>query len=346
MNYILKIAIHSFKHSLTITFFVFVMIMLVDYVNVFTKGKISNFLQKNKNKQYLLSSFLGATPGCLGAFMNVSFYMQGIISIGAVTGCMIATSGDEAFVMLSMFPKRAVLLFAILFFIGVIMSYIADKLYMLIYGKKPVKCEFSGLHVNDTCRCLSLKEVILNIKNFSANRLYLLALFLSIFLLSIAGIIGPEKGWEKYTFITLILLAAYIILTVHDHYLVEHIWNHILKKHIWKIFLWTFFALFLVKFAAGGINLKELVDKNKIIVLLLAVILGIIPESGPHLIFVAMYVEGVIPFSILLASSISQDGHGMLPLFAYSLKDALFVKIFNVAVAFIIGIMLLGLNIA
>ena len=34
----------------------------------------------------------GATPGCLGAFMNVSLYVHGMISFGAIVGGTIATS--------------------------------------------------------------------------------------------------------------------------------------------------------------------------------------------------------------------------------------------------------------
>ena len=45
-------------------------------------------------------------------FFNVSFYVHGLISFGTLTGGMIATSGDEAFVMLALFPKQALLLFA------------------------------------------------------------------------------------------------------------------------------------------------------------------------------------------------------------------------------------------
>ncbi|MCK4348834.1 MAG: hypothetical protein KAW47_09485, partial [Thermoplasmatales archaeon] len=49
-------------------------------------------------------------------------------------------------------------------------------------------------------------------------------------------------------------------------------------------------------------------------VLLIASLIAIIPEFGPHLVFVTMFAKGLIPFSVLLASSIVQDGHGMLPL--------------------------------
>jgi hypothetical protein len=70
-------------------------------------------------------------------------------------------------------------------------------------------------------------------------------------------------------------------------------------------------------------------NENWLIVLALAVLIGFIPESGPHMVFVTMYADGILPFSLLLASSISQDGHGMLPLLAESKKAFLSVKIVN-----------------
>ena len=47
-------------------------------------------------------------------------------------------------------------------------------------------------------------------------------------------------------------------------------------------------------------------------VLLTGALVGIIPESGPHLIFVMLYAQGLVPFSVLLTSSFVHDGHGML----------------------------------
>jgi len=76
-----------------------------------------------------------------------------------------------------------------------------------------------------------------------------------------------------------------------------------------------------------------------LIMLLLAIVIGIIPESGPHMIFVTLYAGGMIPFSILLASSISQDGHGSLPLLAESKRGFLYVKSVNMVVALVVGLM-------
>ena len=69
---------------------------------------------------------------------------------------------------------------------------------------------------------------------------------------------------------------------------------------------------------------------------LIAVFVALLPESGPHLVFVMMFTQGMIPFSVLLASSIVQDGHGMLPLLSYTLKDSILIKLFNLVFGIII----------
>jgi hypothetical protein len=72
--------------------------------------------------------------------------------------------------------------------------------------------------------------------------------------------------------------------------------------------------------------------------LFLGALIGLIPESGPHLIIVTMYASGLVPFSVLLTSSIVQDGHGMLPMLAYSVKDSVKIKGFNLGFGLIIGL--------
>jgi hypothetical protein len=84
--------------------------MLVDYFNVLTKGHLSAAI-KGGRWQYFVASFPGATPGGLGAFFNVSFEIHRLLTFSAIVGGMIATCGDEAFVMLALFPGEALLLF-------------------------------------------------------------------------------------------------------------------------------------------------------------------------------------------------------------------------------------------
>lgn len=79
-------------------------------------------------------------------------------------------------------------------------------------------------------------------------------------------------------------------------------------------------------------------------VLLIGALIGMVPESGPHLIFVMMYAQGLVPFSVLFTASFVQDGHGMLPLLSYSIKDSILIKVFNLAFGIAIGAALFGLG--
>lgn len=331
----MEIILGNLTQALMVTAFVFVMMMFIDYLNVLTQGRMGAAIKGGLFRQYLMSSFLGATPGCLGAFMNVSFYVRGLISFGAITGGMLATSGDESFVMLAMFPRKAVLLFFALFIIGIISAYIIDKLLKI---KPCQECHYSGIHLEDKCACFNIREIFSQFRNISFSRFLMIALLAGILYGFISGAIGPKEwNWQRITFVSLMGLANFIVITVPDHYLNEHIWEHIFKKHLWRIFLWSFGALLLVSIGMKYWDLGLFVKNHMVWVLLVSGLVGIIPESGPHLIFVMMFAQGLIPFSVLLASSIVQDGHGMLPLLSYTVRDSLLIKLLNLGIGLGVG---------
>jgi len=123
----MEIFINVIKESVKVTLFVLVMMVAVDLINVVTKQRLESFFKNaRKYRQYILASLIGMVPGCIGGFTNVSLYIHGLISFGALAGSMIAVSGDEAFVMLAMFPTQAVILFAILFVIGFFSGWLID----------------------------------------------------------------------------------------------------------------------------------------------------------------------------------------------------------------------------
>jgi hypothetical protein len=78
--------------------------------------------------------------------------------------------------------------------------------------------------------------------------------------------------------------------------------------------------------------------------LVIAILVGLIPESGPHIVFISLFLSGSIPFSILLANSLVQDGHGGLPLFAEAKRTFVFIKLLKLLIAFILGGALLMLG--
>jgi hypothetical protein len=85
------------------------------------------------------------------------------------------------------------------------------------------------------------------------------------------------------------------------------------------------------------IDIDRWISDNTVLMILLATAIGIIPESGPHMIFVTLFAAGAVPFPVLLASSISQDGHASIPLLAESKKSFAVAKLINCVVALAAG---------
>lgn len=332
------------KHAIMITSFVLMMMLLIEYINVQTRGEWQKSFQESKLKQYVLAAFLGVIPGCLGAFTVVSLYSHRVVGFGALVAVMIATSGDEAFVMLSMFPQTAIWINVILFILAIVVAFIVDIIFKDSKWQIVKQEHEFEVHEQEYCNCFSKREVFHQLKAMTFTRALLLTIF-GIFLLAIlSSALGPEVwNWKKITFTIGSLVSLFIISTVPDHFLEEHIYAHVIKKHLLRVFLWTFGALLVVHYIENYLDITEWLKENTVTLLLIATGVGIIPESGPHMIFVTMYANGLVPFAVLLASSISQDGHGSLPLLAVSTKTFILLKVINIVVAIVLGLIVLSI---
>jgi len=331
--------------SIMITGFVFVMMLVIEYVNVLTSGAWQQRLAKHKLGQYIIASFLGAIPGCLGAFVVVAMYSHRALTIGAVVAAMIATSGDEAFVMLAMIPKQALTIMFLLFIIGIAAGAMTDIISGQHKTTQTESCSGLQIHNIDQCQCFSHGNILQQWRELSATR-GILSIVLIIFIIAIiSGQIGPTTwNWIRITILIVLSFSFFIVAIVPEHFLEEHLWNHVARQHLPRIFLWTLGTLLLMHILTDYLHLEGVIRESKWIVLFIACLVGLIPESGPHLIFVTLFAEGTIPISILLASSIVQDGHGMLPMLAHSGRSFIYVKLINLVVGLIIGFIGLSLG--
>ncbi len=342
------------KQSLTITFFVLSMMLIIEYLNVLTKGMWSKGLKTKVWKQILLGAVLGIVPGCLGAYTAVSLYIHNIIGLGALVSTMIATSGDEAFLMFSTIPRQALILHLVIFIIAVAAGFAVQIIFKNRFTFKLSEKHFH-LHNTPDCVCFDKETILYQLTHLKKTRFILILSIVVMILwlvfgqshhdISINHILNlneqvhhhGDPEWIKITFLVVLGFAMITLLSVNDHFLEQHLWGHVLKKHLLKIFLWSFGTLMVFHYLNQYYDLSHLVKDNIWMVLLIAVLIGIIPESGPHFIFVIMFAAGTLPFSILLANSIVQDGHGSLPLIAESPKAFTIVKIINVVVGLFIG---------
>jgi len=363
------------RNSVMITGFVFVMMLVIEYVNVVTRGSWSRKLARNRAGQYVLAAVLGALPGCLGPFAIVAMFSHRVVGLGAVITAMIATSGDETFFMLALIPKQTLMLIPVLMATGIVAGMLTDSLSGRVRFLENVQCDGLVVHEGHEDSYLPRGRMVKQWRNCTPAR-GILAIVLILLLGAVitgqlsdhgngSGILGepgtenieritediegqdhdPDRAvhdewdWIRITLLVTSLLALFIVATVPDHFLDEHLWRHIAIRHVPRIFLWTFGALLVMHLLTSNldIDLVGLVTRGQWFVLLAACLVGLIPQSGPHLIFVTLFAAGYIPISVLLANSIVQDGHGMLPVLAYSRRVFILIKAINLLFGLLVG---------
>ena len=341
------------RNSILITGLVVVMMMLIESLNIESRGSLFKGLKKTRTGQVIFSALLGSVPGCIGGFASVSLYTHRMISFGALTAMMIASSGDEAFMIVAMVPEKALMIFALLFLTavagGIATDFVCDRIRFSKNGidaelvdDTHCKQDFEVHEHVDNTRRLTWKRAVM----FSGVLVFIAALVSGILdhgHAGGAGSAGPGKidlldeKWMQYLFAGLSITVLGFLVFASDHYVERHMWDHIVKKHLPSIFCWTFGVLLLVGFGLGFVDISGWISDNTALMILLAATIGIIPESGPHLVFVTLYASGIVPLPVLLASSISQDGHSSLPLLAESKKSFAAAKLINFVIALAVG---------
>jgi hypothetical protein len=114
------------SQTFIITAVVIMMMMLIEFLNTQTRGKLMVLMEKYPNFQILLAALLGLIPGCVGIFAVVSLYTHRLVTFGALLAAGITTFGDEAFLMFSLIPRQAILFCIILFVLAIIAGYCTD----------------------------------------------------------------------------------------------------------------------------------------------------------------------------------------------------------------------------
>ncbi len=221
--------------AVMITAFVTVMMMAVEYLNVFSRGSLEGALRGSPALQYLAAALLGASPGCLGAFTVVALYSHRVVTVGALVATMIATSGDEAFVMLGLFPGKALLLMLGLALLGLAVAPVVDR-----FAGEGRYCRGScgELTVHDEeCACFSSHLLLPQWRRPPITRVLLAVgtVGYSVWIVRGGGGMPPQWNWVRVTLLLVGLLGVFVVSTVPDHFLREHLWRHVVARHMPRI---------------------------------------------------------------------------------------------------------------
>ncbi|MDR0667703.1 MAG: putative manganese transporter [Prevotellaceae bacterium] len=341
------------KNTFFITGLVMVMMLFIEYLNVRSQGHSFARLQRSPLGQLVVAALLGIIPGCIGGFAAVSLFTHRILSFGALVAMTIATTGDEAFLLLAMTPGTALSVNGLLLAIAVAAGWLTNRCV------KNAPAPFA-LHDHDHAPPPGALHtgVVRNLRHLSLRRALLLGGLLIFVVAMFSGALehhhtpndahAPGQGlmlfgerWFNWLFAGVSLSILILLASVDERFLKEHLWGHVIQKHFFKIVLWTLGALTVITVIHGLFGRDDMhawIGDNKLLVLLTAILIGLIPESGPHLLFITLYASGSIPFSVLMANCVVQEGHTALPLLAESPRAFVWVKILKIGIGLLIGL--------
>jgi ABC-type multidrug transport system fused ATPase/permease subunit len=375
--------VEIFRNSVYITGLVIIMMLIIEYINVATKGRRLNNIRQSPTKQVILGGLLGMIPGCMGGFAAVSLFSHNIFNLGGLVAAMISDTGDETFVMFAAMPKYALLIKALTFVFATVAG-IAVNAFMAKGNIAAQNFDHNlEIHSHDSHSERATSNIFHNIRRMSLVRIAVLS-GIAVFMLSLGlGLLEHKHSvvettcihaneiaidehvhdrhnhshteisthgeahlhsnifserWLNILFIFIAGAAFLMVLSITEHFLKEHVLHHVIYRHLLRVFTWTFGSLLFIYLFGLLMHYDEWMNDNQLIMLFIALTIGLIPESGPHIVFISLFIAGNIPFSVLLANSLVQNGHSGLPLLAESKKSFMKMKLIALTVGLIVGL--------
>ena len=303
-------------------------------------------------------------------------YLGGTVSYGTVVATLISTMGDSSFVIISRMPSQALYIHLISLSVGIASGYLVDGLglgHRLVrtdeasppgrgsgdtrwphIGHDPGDAVGQALHRED-------HEVPGTIGYEITHRGYglywvitAIGLLLGTILL-FQGDIGHWVGFDLGGMVGLSGTAISIIwLFAGGHSIADDTHAELEEKlaSLKEMFIHsaheTAFVTFWVfaAYSAYGLfmhfthlDLVAIVAQAGVLSVFATAAIGLIPGCGPQILTVTLYTKGVIPFSALVAHTLSQDGDALFPILAMNPRAAMWLTITTTVPALIVGIL-------
>ena len=321
---------------------VFVGFTLILFIGLdsLTNFNVNTFLIKTKKIHVPIASFLGAIPGCGGAIIVVTQYIQGKISFGSLVAVLTATMGDAAFLILAIEPSTGLLIFSIGIIVGTVSGYFVDiiheKEFML--PKSNSKIEFNNLKKTFVSKfnifwiVLFVPGFILGILlAFQVNVDDLLKMPNSVSLVSIIGSAGAILSIFMWSLNPLSDFQCSIDKSRGFTSRVVDTTNFVTT---WVISGFLVFEIFMY---FSNIDLKLFFDLWLPLVPLVAILFGFLPGCGPQIVVATFYLNGYIPLSAEIGNAISNDGDALFPAIAMAPKAAILATLYSALPAILVA---------
>lgn len=305
-----------------------------------TNFDIEKFLAKSKNIHVPIAALLGALPGCGGAIIVVTQYIQGRISFGSLVAVLTATMGDAAFLLLASEPLTGLFIFALGGTVGIITGYIVDAIHSVDYLQNESKIDFEFEPIEKTfVSKFNLFWCLIFAPGFILGLFVAFQFDIDIYLnlpkdLSIVAIVGSVGAFLSIFMWSLNPLSDFQCSTDRTRNYVSRVVDTTNFVSTWVICGFLAFEVFMF---FTSIDLKDLFSTWLLFVPLIAILFGFLPGCGPQIVVTTFYLNGYIPLSAEMGNAISNDGDALFPAIALAPKAAIIATLYSAIPAIIVA---------
>ena len=305
-----------------------------------TKIDIADFLIKTKKIHVPISAFMGAIPGCGGAIIVVTQYIQGRIGFGSLVAVLTATMGDAAFLLLAMEPATGFLIFFLGAVVGIISGYIVDFIHGNVYLIKKNKIKFDKQNLNKTfVSKFNFFWLLIFFPGFIFGILIAFQFNFDGFIIfsekiNLISIVGSSGAIVSIFMWSLNPLSDFQCSTDKSRGLISRVVDTTNFVTTWVICGFLIFEIFMF---FTLIDLKIFFDIWAPFVPLIGILFGFLPGCGPQVVVATFYLNGFIPLSAEIGNAISNDGDALFPAIALAPKAAILATIYSAIPAFIVA---------
>lgn len=321
------------------------MTLLVFYsLDRWLKADLTALLNRASPLQVPIAAIMGALPGCGGAIIVVTQYVNGSMSFGALVAVLIATMGDAAFLLMASEPKTALVVYGLSIAAGIIfgafVNFIHDRDFLKTdktKSKSPpvkklpripqVKIKLFMSLLLPGCVIGILEACQVDTNQFfgtlaSAEPIKWFGFAGSLLCISI-WMSQPLDSW-----------SARFTEQADIKYLRETVVAETSFISVWVIAGFLCYELLVY---ATGLDLHAGFEALGTGIILLAILIGFVPGCGPQIVVTTLYLNGIVPLSAQLANAISNDGDALFPAIALAPKAAFIATLYSAIPAFILG---------
>jgi len=301
---------------------------------------VKSFLSKIKKIHVPFASILGAIPGCGGAIIVVTQYIQGRISFGSLVAVLTSTMGDAAFLILALEPSTGLLIFSISVVVGTLSGYLIDIIHGSKFMQPNSKMEIEFEKINKTfVSKFNYFWILIFIPGFIVGLITAFQIDLDKMLgitddISIVVIIGSAGAIISIFMWSLNPLSDFQCSTDKTRGFVSRVVDTTNFVTTWVISGFLVFEIFMY---FSNIDLKLFFDLWLPFVPIVAILFGFLPGCGPQIVVATFYLNGYIPLSAELGNAISNDGDALFPAIALAPKAALLATIYSAIPAIIVA---------